>query len=110
MFPLAGNQTLFTQMVRTAMTCTTPRTVLVGGEENGTWLQDFDLAYPRLFAFSLELTQQPENSIGNLTWEESDTAVEPTHPSMEEAVRTMQARQILTFGSPDHGRFQIAWK
>lgn len=110
LFPLAGDRTLFLQMIQTALTCSTPRAVILGGEEKGTWLQEFDLAYPRLFAFSMEIRKEPGNCAGSITWDNENPLESPVLPCLEDAVRALHSRETLIFGSPDHGRFRIDWK
>ena len=110
LFPLAGDQTLFLQMLQTAFTCTTPKVVLTGGEERGSWLTEFKLAYCRSFAFSLCLSNDPTNAIGGIQWRTEFTLENPVVPHMESVVKSMQTSERLTIGSPDHGQFEINWK
>ncbi len=110
LFPLAGDETLFLQMLQTAFTCTTPKVVLTGGEESGSWLRDFNLAYERCFAFSLGLSSDSSLSIGQIDWQSEFNLENPVVPTMESIVKSMQASERLTIGSPDHGQFEISWK
>ena len=109
LFPLAGDETLFLQMLQTAFTCTTPRVVLTGGEERGSWLREFNLAYCRSFAFSLCLSDDSTTAIGEIRWRREFTLENPVVPHMESVVKSMQTSEQLTIGSPDHGQFESRW-
>ena len=59
LFPLAGGGQLAVQGLLTAMLAPSPRAVLVGGEECGTWLVAAKAASDRTFAYALALTREP---------------------------------------------------
>jgi len=110
LFPIAGNNRLFVQMVQTALTCTSPKAVITGGEEKGSWLIDFNLAYLRSFAFSISLSGDAHNALGEIVWKEEYLLDAPVTPGMEDAVVAMRQSSHLVFGSTDHGQFEITWK
>lgn len=73
-FPMTGATHLVAQALQTALLADTPRSLVCGGEERGTWLLDNAAASPRTFAFGLALTHDPAEAIGKLTLEPSDSA------------------------------------
>jgi hypothetical protein len=54
--PLSGGPLLAFHALRASLLSPSPRTVLCGGEEKGTWLLDYGLASDRTFAFAAALT------------------------------------------------------
>jgi hypothetical protein len=66
-FPLTGGAHLPVHALQVAMLAETPRTLLCGGEERGTWLLENHSASDRAFAFALALSASPEGAIGRLT-------------------------------------------
>ncbi len=65
-FPLTGGAYLPAQALQVALLADTPRTILCGGEERGTWLLASGLSSPRSFAFALALSVSPAGSLGRL--------------------------------------------
>jgi len=66
--PLSGSSLLAFHALRAALLSATPRTLLCGGEERGTWLLEHHLASDRTFAFALALvTVRPPSPVGRVT-------------------------------------------
>jgi len=57
--PLTGGDRLPAQALLTAFLAGTPRVILCGGEERGTWLLEYGRASDRTFAFALSLSATP---------------------------------------------------
>src|SRR5690606_8915593 len=55
-FPMTGDAWLAAQALQVALLADTPRAILCGGEERGTWLLDNHSASDRVFAFALALS------------------------------------------------------
>lgn len=110
LFPVAGDKELFLQMLQVGFSCVSPRVVLTGGEEKGSWLTGFDLAYLKSFAFSLCLSADPTNAIGEIRWSSEFNQDAPLLPAMETAVSLMRQASPMTIGSRDHGQYEISWK
>lgn len=106
-FPLAGDQTLFAQMMKYPFTASTSKTAVCGGEEKGGWLREFGVASPVSFAFSLLVSESPENAIGYCEWNPAALSGEVPIPSVEEAVSRLHSDRILEFTSGDHGSFKL---
>jgi len=67
-FPLAGGPYLAGQALLVALLATTPRVIVCGGEERGTWMAECGVASTRAFAFALALTAVPgAGALGRLT-------------------------------------------
>lgn len=72
-FPMTGGTHLVAQALQTALLADTPRSIVCGGEERGTWLLDNAAASARTFAFALALSRDSGGSCGKITLESSDT-------------------------------------
>jgi hypothetical protein len=65
--PMTGGANLPAQAILAALLANTPRVLLCGGEERGTWLLDHGRASPRTFAFALALcAERPPAPLGRL--------------------------------------------
>jgi hypothetical protein len=65
-FPVTGGAMLPLAALLVALLAPSPRVVLCGGEERGSWLLEQDSASARTFAFAAILEQQPERAIGRI--------------------------------------------
>jgi hypothetical protein len=106
-FPIAGDQTLFAQMMKYPFTASTGKTAVCGGEEKGGWLRNFGVAHPVSFAFSLLFSESPDEAIGYCEWSPSAAPGEAWLPSIQEAVNRLHEDRILEFASGDHGSFKL---
>lgn len=71
--PLSGGRLLAFHALRAALLCPSPRSLLCGGEERGTWLLDHGLASDRTFAFAASLTiDRTAESPGSVRLEQAD--------------------------------------
>jgi hypothetical protein len=79
--------------VQTALLAPTPRTILCGVEERGTWLLERSMASDRTFVFALLLTPEPAGALGKLSLSTSDgTAAENfLLPAFFDALHARQA-------------------
>jgi len=66
-FPHTGGGQLVAHAVRTAMLALSPRVVLCGGEERGTWLLERGIASAESFAFALVLSRERTGALGTLS-------------------------------------------
>ncbi|CAM2806181.1 beta-ketoacyl synthase chain length factor [Rariglobus hedericola] len=66
-FPMTGSEFLPAQALQVALLAETPRTILCGGDERGTWLLENHAASERTFAFALALSVSPENALARVT-------------------------------------------
>ena len=79
-FPLTGGEHLPAQALQVALLAPTPRVLLCGGEERGTWLLAQNAASDRAFAFALVLSRSPANALARLVLsnESTDTSASLT--------------------------------
>ena len=71
--PLSGGTLLAFHALRACLVGGSPRSVLCGGEEKGTWLLDYGLASDRTFAFAAALTAERAGaSLGRIALERAD--------------------------------------
>jgi hypothetical protein len=59
LFPLAAGPALPVQALLTALLAPSPRVLLAGGEERGTWLVEVGAASARTYAYALALSREP---------------------------------------------------
>ena len=127
--PLAGQAHLSAQAVLMALLTPTPRVLLAGGEEIGTWFQDLDAASRVGFVFAIELGEtasdpesfdraRPAGALGELTW--SDVCGKAnngsaSHPAaaaggdLRELFHAVNTRQPLRCSSPAGGEVGLTW-
>jgi hypothetical protein len=68
--PISGGSLLAFHALRAVLLCPSPRRVLCGGEEKGTWLLEHGLASDRTFAFAAALSASPgPGSLGTVALE-----------------------------------------
>ncbi|HZZ18725.1 MAG TPA: hypothetical protein VFE25_05125 [Opitutaceae bacterium] len=68
--PLSGSTLLAFHALRAALLSSSPRVILCGGEEKGTWLLEHGLASSRTFAFAASLVaEKTATSIGRIRLE-----------------------------------------
>jgi hypothetical protein len=58
LMPLSGGSLLAFHVLRASLLSPSPRSILCGGEEKGTWLLEHQLASARTFAFAAALTRE----------------------------------------------------
>jgi len=73
-FPHTGQRHLVAHAVQSALLSPSPRTLLCGGEERGTWLLEHDAASGDTFAFALALSSDSANALGSLRLEQTTAA------------------------------------
>jgi hypothetical protein len=66
-FPHTGRVQLVAHAVQTALLAPTPRTILCGCEERGSWLREHLVTGERTFAFALLLTPKPAGALGEIS-------------------------------------------
>jgi hypothetical protein len=67
-FPLTGDTQLGAHAIQTALLAPSPRVILCGGEERGTWLREQGSASEETFAFAVALSTSAAGSIGSVKW------------------------------------------
>ncbi|HTQ29930.1 MAG TPA: hypothetical protein VMI53_01855 [Opitutaceae bacterium] len=65
-FPLTGDRQLAAHALQAALTAGSPRAILCGGEERGTWLTDCGVASAETFAFAVVLAADPAGALGTV--------------------------------------------
>lgn len=70
-FPLTGRAHLAAHALQVGLLASTPRVIVCGGEERGTWLIECDAASNETFAFAALLSVEPSGSLGRVRLEPS---------------------------------------
>ena len=73
-YPMTGRANLVAQVLQIALLADTPRVLVCGGEERGTWLLENRAASERTFAFSLSLSREQAGALGKLVLEQRSDA------------------------------------
>jgi len=95
-FPLAGRAHLVVRALQTALLATSPRSLLCGGEERGTWLLERGTASTRTFGFTLALARQGTGSIGCIQFLDTEAnAGGLTLPDFFDALHTRAALDVI---------------
>lgn len=91
-FPLTGGALLASQALQVVLLAETPRTILCGGEERGTWLLEKNAASERTFAFALALSNSSENALARVSLDISGIgySAEPAPDISVDAATTAQ--------------------
>ena len=107
-FPMTGSACLPAQAVQVALLAETPRTILCGGEERGTWLLEKGTASDRSFAFALALSTSPAGSIGHVTL--SPSAVDaPASLTLPAFFKLLHARRPFDAPISPSLRLTLTW-
>jgi hypothetical protein len=111
-FPMTGGAFLPAQALQVTLLAETPRAVLCGGEERGTWLLENNSASDRAFAFALALSASPEGALARITLTFDDRS-ENTDANIRFALPDLF--DLLHTRRPFHGliaparRLTLAW-
>ncbi len=109
-WPLTGRRRLAESALLTALLESSPRVIVVGGEERGTWLLEQKMASERAFAFALALTGEATDAIGRASFAPAD-GVPPADgpcPTLEELTDALARRQPLHWHGAG-GEWQVTW-
>jgi len=102
--PLTGGSYLPAQALLTACLAQTPRVILCGGEERGTWLLEHGRASERTFAFALSLTAvETTHALGRITLDFT-----PASPSETNAAATPEPLRLTAFFDLLHNRVNFS--
>lgn len=115
-FPMTGRAQLVAHALQTALLADTPRALLCGGEERGTWLLDHGVASARSFAFGLALVPIPERTMGKISLEpDSSCSGKITTPADDRGIDlaaffdALHARRPLDVAAAPGLRLILAW-
>lgn len=106
-FPMTGRSHLVAQALQTALLADTPRSIVCGGEERGTWLLENRAASPRTFAFALALTRQPGHAVGKIELQSS--AHETGALSLPDFFDALQRRDALALAPAPGLWLTLSW-
>lgn len=107
-FPMTGGSHLVAHALEVSLLADTPRSILCGGEERGTWLLEAGAASSRTFAFGLALSRDPQGALGQITL---DAADQPTGDlSLQRFFDALRGREPLAL-APTAGRWlTLTWR
>ena len=109
-FPLTGRAHLVMHAVQTACLARTPRALLCGGEERGTWLLEQNVASDRSFAFAVSLSAEPVGAIARLSLSPIPEGTPGAGCSLYNFFLALQERRPLDVVGPALGlRLNLAW-
>lgn len=111
LWPLAGRARLVEQALAAAVLEPARRTLVLGGEERGTWLLEHGMASVRAFAFALALTPEPAGAVGRVTFSpgENNGADGAATPTLEMFASALAERQPLEWRG-ENGAWTLTWQ
>lgn len=107
-FPMTGRELLVAQALQVALLAPTPRVLLCGGEERGTWLLQNRAASERTFAFGLALSREPGVAIGEISLSPTDPA--PGQLSLARFFQALKEREPLLLDAAPGQRLTLSWR
>jgi hypothetical protein len=114
LFPMTGGANLVPNALQVALLAPSPRTLVCGGEERGTWLLDQGIASERTFAFAFSLHREPTGALAHLSLdfpksvagaEQSDSST----LSLYEFFAALRERRSLALNLTGGVRLTLAW-
>ncbi|HEU5078268.1 MAG TPA: hypothetical protein VFT72_03610 [Opitutaceae bacterium] len=107
LFPMTGRSHLGGQALQVALLAPTPRAIVCGGEERGTWLLEANAASARTFAFALSITRNAEGAIGQISLDPACVGREEL--SLGTLFEALHARASLLRESEGRAWFSLRW-
>ncbi len=106
--PLCGSCNLIASMFNTAFSAKAGHIVLVGAEERGNWMLGLGLASEGSWAWSLELSKDPDCALGKVQKQARGSS--PANPPIrhERFFHELSDRRDISIPSPDGGAIQIS--
>ncbi len=105
---MAGGTRLVEHALRAALLESAPRTVLVGGEERGTWMLDCQMASDCAFAFALSVSNEAAGAVGRIRFETSDNGDDGECPTLSIWLSTLAGRRSLAWHGGG-GHWTLDW-
>jgi hypothetical protein len=106
-FPLTGGRQLIRQALQIAVLSETPRVLLCGGEERGTWLLEHNAASAETFAFAIALTKDRSGQpLGQLDVSFDGAMDGLSLPTFFQALHT---RSSLCIGPENTPTLRLSW-
>jgi hypothetical protein len=106
-FPHTGRAQLVAHAVQSALLAPTPRAILCGGEERGTWLREHGAASEETFAFALSLSAERTGAIGTISLAPTDG--DEGELSLPEFFAALQQRHPLSARVAPGLTLTLAW-
>lgn len=107
-WPMAGRARLVESALLAALLEPAPRTLVLGGEERGTWLLEQNAASDRAFAFGLLLGHEPAGAIGRVGFEPDGNSPPGPVPTLAAFSDALACRQPLHWHGAG-GTWTLAW-
>jgi hypothetical protein len=108
LWPIAAGARLVEQALSAVLLETAPLTVLVGGEERGTWMLDYGMASPLAFALCISLTAESRGASGRLEFLPEETQGGDECPLLADLADALDGRKPLRWRGLE-GRWSIQW-
>lgn len=107
-WPMTGRRRLVEAALLAALIEPSPRVVLAGGEERGTWLLEQAMASDRAFAFALLLTKEPAGASGCIRFRPAADAPDEPPPTLDAFAVALAGRQALRWHGAG-GEWTLEW-
>jgi len=109
-FPLTGNLQLGAHALQTALLTPSPRVILCGGEERGTWLREHGSASEDTFTFALALAASPDGAIGRVAWTPGTAVPDGAGLTLRELFDHVRDRRNLGRALAIGGALEVTWR
>jgi len=109
LFPLTGNAHLGAHALHAALLAPSPRVILCGGEERGTWLREHGSASDETFTFALALVPTSAAALGRVRFEPAPGAAATQGLTLRELFDHVRDRRNLRRALAVGGTLEVIW-
>jgi hypothetical protein len=107
-WPVTGRRRLVESALLAALMEPSPRVVLAGGEERGTWLLDAKMAGGEAFAFGVVLSAQPEGALGRVRFSPGGDSPDAPCPALPDFAVAIERRAAMRWHGAG-GDWSLEW-
>lgn len=105
--PISGGTHIVASALQNALLCDAKQVLIIGGEEQSSWLHQHHIGSPNAFGFCLELgPQHTTGGIGTLSLKEESTG---TSPPLLNFTKHLAAKEDIPIADPNGGHYHLHW-
>jgi hypothetical protein len=113
LFPMTGGANLVPNALQVALLAPSPRTLVCGGEERGTWLLEHGIASERTFAFAFSLQRESAGALAYLSLDfvesQSSASDAGNTLSLHDFYTALHERRTLALSLTTGVRLTLSW-
>jgi len=107
-WPMTGRRRLVESALLAALMEPSPRVVLAGGEERGTWLLEANMASDQAFAFAIVLAADPKGALGRVRFSPGAATGDAPCPALPEFAGAIERKEGLNWRGAG-GDWSLDW-